>query len=77
MVYGHIIRAYSTQTGEHVRDYKGLSHPAVGVQLHATRPELVVAVSEVGEMMAWRWESGIHMLTVVSILLDTLSSQRQ
>ncbi|KAK3912020.1 WD repeat-containing protein 75 [Frankliniella fusca] len=64
VVYGHVIRAYSTQTGVLVRDYKGLSHPAVGVQLHATRPELVVAVSEVGELMAWRWESGIHMMTV-------------
>lgn len=64
VVYDHVIRAYSTKTGELVRDYKGLSHPAVGVQLHATRPELVVAVSENGEMMAWRWESGIHMMTV-------------
>ena len=66
VVCGHVIRAYSTQTGELVRDYKGLTHSAVGVQLHATRPELVVAVSEKGEMMAWRWETGIHMLTVVS-----------
>lgn len=64
VVYGHVIRAYNTETGVLVRDYKGLSHPAVGVQLHATRPELVVAVSEEGELMAWRWESGIHMMTV-------------
>lgn len=66
VVYGQIIRAYSTHTGELVRDYRGLSQPAIGVQLHPTRPELVVAVSESGELMAWRWESGIHMLTVVS-----------
>ncbi|XP_034249175.1 WD repeat-containing protein 75 [Thrips palmi] len=64
VVYGQIIRAYSTRTGQLVRDYKGLSQPAVGVQLHPTRPELVVAVSESGEMMAWREDSGIHMLTV-------------
>lgn len=64
VVYGQIIRAYSTDTGELVRDYKGLSRPAAGVQLHPTRPELVVSVSDSGEMMAWRWESGIHMLTV-------------
>ncbi|KAJ1527769.1 hypothetical protein ONE63_007724 [Megalurothrips usitatus] len=64
VVYGHVIRAFSTQSGEQVRDFRGLSHPAVGVQVHPTRPELVVAVSESGEMMAWRWESGIHMMTV-------------
>ncbi|XP_063233098.1 WD repeat-containing protein 75 [Bacillus rossius redtenbacheri] len=55
----NVVRAYSTRTGKHVRDYEGLTAKAVGVRLHPSNPQLLLACSQSGELAQWKWETDL------------------
>ncbi|XP_026463240.1 WD repeat-containing protein 75-like [Ctenocephalides felis] len=60
VIWGNVVRAYSVQTGELLRDYEGLIDNIVAVHFHPYNSKLLIACSESGEIGFWKWKSGIY-----------------
>lgn len=54
------IRAYSTLTGEWIRDLEGISgRKIIGQQCDLRNPKLLYACTEAGDVVSWKWKSGV------------------
>lgn len=54
------IRAYSTSTGEWIRELEGLSgKKIVGQQWDPENPKLLYGCTDGGNIISWKWESGV------------------
>ncbi|KAK9297876.1 hypothetical protein QLX08_008625 [Tetragonisca angustula] len=59
IVWKHIIRAYSTQTGDFVKELEPASNRIAGLIIHPENPNLIIACTENGELNFWSCQSGI------------------
>ncbi|XP_053988404.1 WD repeat-containing protein 75 [Hylaeus anthracinus] len=59
IVWKHVIRAYSTQTGDFVRELEPANHRIAGLIVHPENPNIVIACTENGELNFWSCQSGI------------------
>ncbi|KAK1133746.1 hypothetical protein K0M31_011541 [Melipona bicolor] len=59
IVWKHIIRAYSTQTGDFVKELEPASNRIAGLIVHPENPNLIIACTENGELNFWSCQSGI------------------
>lgn len=53
-----MVRAYSSQTGEWVRDLRGASSEIINLQTDHTNHKLVYACTVDGQVISWKWRSG-------------------
>lgn len=54
------IRAYSTSTGEWVRELEGIKEKKiVGQQWDPENPKLLYGCTDDGNIISWKWESGV------------------
>lgn len=55
----HIL-VYSTQTGEYVRELEGIpSKKIVAIQCDPNSPKLLYGCTESGDIISWKWKSGV------------------
>lgn len=84
VIWGNVVRAYSVQTGELLRDYEGLIDNIVAVHFHPYNSKLLIACSESGEIGFWKWKSGIYhnkivimefinIMIIITLILSYLS----
>ncbi|KAG9433300.1 WD repeat-containing protein 75 [Apis mellifera carnica] len=59
IVWKHVIRAYSTQTGDFVKELEPASFRIAGLIVHPENPNLIIACTENGELNFWSCQSGI------------------
>ncbi|XP_076755512.1 WD repeat-containing protein l(2)05287 [Xylocopa sonorina] len=59
IVWKHIIRAYSTQTGDFVRELEPADYRIAGLIVHPENPNVIIACTENGELNFWNCQSGI------------------
>lgn len=59
IIWDKCIRAYSTLTGEWIRDMEGSTERLIGHQCDPLNPKLLYACTEIGEIIAWKWKSGV------------------
>ncbi|XP_003394578.1 WD repeat-containing protein 75 [Bombus terrestris] len=59
IVWKHVIRAYSTQTGDFVKELEPANHKIAGLIIHPENPNLIIACTENGELNFWSCQSGI------------------
>lgn len=59
VIWDDVVRAYSTQTGEWIRDLEGANADIIGVQCVAEYPKLVFACTVTGQVISWKWKSGV------------------
>ncbi|XP_003708110.1 WD repeat-containing protein l(2)05287 isoform X1 [Megachile rotundata] len=59
IVWKHVIRAYSTQTGDFVRELEPASHRIAGLIIHPDNPNQIITCTENGELNFWSCQSGI------------------
>lgn len=54
------IRAYSSSTGEWIRELEGISgKKIVGQQWDKDNPKLLYGCTDAGNIISWKWESGV------------------
>lgn len=68
IVWKHVIRAYSTQTGDFVKELEPASFRIAGLIIHPENPNLIIACTENGELNFWSCQSGIVTKKLVWIL---------
>lgn len=54
-----MVRAYSSQTGEWIRDLDGADGDIVNVQPDAANPKILFACTVTGQIVAWKVKSGV------------------
>ncbi|XP_076232800.1 WD repeat-containing protein l(2)05287 [Calliopsis andreniformis] len=59
IVWKHVIRAYSTQTGDFVRELEPANNRIAGLTIHPENPSSIIACTENGELNFWSCQSGI------------------
>lgn len=59
-----MVRAYSSQTGEWIRDLEGANAEIVHLQTDPTSPLLVYACTVTGQVVSWKWRSGVVHETI-------------
>ena len=59
IVWKHVIRAYSTQTGDFVRELEPANHRIAGLIIHPENSNLIITCTENGELNFWSCQSGI------------------
>ncbi|CAK9809581.1 WD repeat-containing protein 75 [Anthophora plagiata] len=59
IVWKHVIRAYSTQTGDFVKELEPASHRIAGLIIHPENVNLIIACTENGELNFWSCQNGI------------------
>lgn len=59
IIWNKSVRAYSTITGEWIRDLEGPNEKLVGHQCDPLNSKLLYACSQSGEVIAWKWKSGV------------------
>lgn len=59
VIWDDVVRAYSTQTGEWIRDLEGANAHIVGIQCVPEYPKLVFACTVSGQVLSWKWKSGV------------------
>ncbi|XP_046621539.1 WD repeat-containing protein 75 [Neodiprion virginianus] len=59
VVWKHSIRAYSTRTGDLVREFEGIEHKIAGISSHPDNRDVVLACSDVGELIYWNCYKGL------------------
>ncbi|XP_043254565.1 WD repeat-containing protein 75 [Colletes gigas] len=59
IVWKHVVRAYSTQTGDFVRELEPANHRIAGLIVHPESSNSVIACTENGELNFWSCQSGI------------------
>ncbi|XP_017756050.1 PREDICTED: WD repeat-containing protein 75 [Eufriesea mexicana] len=59
IVWKHVIRAYSTQTGDFVKELEPANHRIAGLIVHPENPNWIIACTENGELNFWSCQSGI------------------
>ncbi|XP_076674924.1 WD repeat-containing protein l(2)05287 [Andrena cerasifolii] len=59
IVWKYVIRAYSTQTGDFVKELEPANHRIAGLIVHPENPNAVIACTEHGELNFWSCQSGI------------------
>ncbi|XP_076285922.1 WD repeat-containing protein l(2)05287 [Lasioglossum baleicum] len=59
IIWKHYIRAYSTQTGDFVKELEPASHRISGLIVHPENFNTIIACTENGELNFWSCQSGI------------------
>lgn len=59
IIWDKSIRVYSTITGEWIRDLEGPDNKIIGHQCDALNPKLLYACTDAGEIVSWKWKSGV------------------
>lgn len=54
-----MVRAYSSQTGEWIRDLDGANAEIVNVQPDAANPKILFACTSTGQIVSWKVKSGV------------------
>lgn len=60
IVWKNVIRVYSTQTGDFVREFESLDHRIAGVTVHPDNASVIIGCTENGELNLWNCQSGIN-----------------
>lgn len=66
IIWNNIVRAYSAQTGEWIRDLEGATENIVGIQLDVHNHKIVFACTTTGQIVSWKWKSGVVNENIVS-----------
>lgn len=65
IIWNNVIRAFSTTTGEWIRDLEGQANSqVVSVHCHPQNPKLIYACTEAGQLISWKWKSGVINETI-------------
>lgn len=59
IVWKNVIRVYSTQTGDFVREFEPSGYRISGIILHPDNISVIVGCTENGELYFWNCQSGI------------------
>ncbi|XP_012060006.1 PREDICTED: WD repeat-containing protein 75 [Atta cephalotes] len=59
IVWKNVIRVYSTQTGDFVREFESLDYRIAGVIPHPDNVSVIIGCTENGELYFWNCQSGI------------------
>lgn len=59
VIWDNVVRAYSSQTGEWIRDLEGASTDIVSLQTDPECTKLVYACTSTGQVLSWKWRSGV------------------
>lgn len=61
------IRAYSTRSGDFVREFEGIENKISGISSHPDNDDVILACSDVGELIFWNCYNGLIIKKVVSV----------
>lgn len=74
IIWDNIVRAYSAQTGEWIRDLEGANGEIINLQVDLHNPKIVIACTERGNIVSWKWKSGVvHENSVSCICRQSLT----
>ncbi|XP_071651739.1 WD repeat-containing protein 75 isoform X1 [Temnothorax longispinosus] len=59
IVWKNVIRVYSTQTGDFVREFEPLDYRIAGIIAHPDNASVIIGCTENGELYFWNCQSGI------------------
>lgn len=62
-----MVRVYSTLTGEWIRDLDGPNAQIIGTQYDQQNAKILYACTETGEVVSWKWRSGVVHEKIVRV----------
>ncbi|XP_012257158.2 WD repeat-containing protein 75 [Athalia rosae] len=65
VVWKHSLRAYSTRTGDFVREFEGIENKIAGISSHPDNSEIILACSDIGELVFWNCYNGLIIKKIV------------
>jgi len=67
ILWKNLIRAYSTQTGDFVREFEAADYRIAGMIMHPDNSNIIIGCTENGELNYWSCQSGIITKKLVGI----------
>jgi len=67
IVWKNVIRVYSTQTGDFVREFEPLDYRIAGIIAHPDNASVIIGCTENGELYFWNCQSGIITKKLVRV----------
>jgi len=67
IVWKNVIRVYSTQTGDFVREFEPLDYRIAGIIAHPDNTSVIIGCTENGELYFWNCQSGIITKKLVRV----------
>ncbi|XP_066602543.1 WD repeat-containing protein 75 [Prorops nasuta] len=59
IIWKHVIRVYSTQTGDFVKEFEVIDHKIAGIILHPESPTTIIGCTDNAELSYWNCQNGI------------------